>query len=99
MENKIVTIPELKAMLAAGERATLLDVRTEAEHEEGHLPGMWIPLNELAQRVSELNPEENIIIYCHAGPRSIQAMQILQAANFKSVKYLQGGYSCWCQTA
>lgn len=43
---------------------TLLDVREPQEYEEGHLPGArLIPLSELPDRLSELDPEKPVLAY------------------------------------
>ena len=42
----------------------LIDVRTPKEYEEGHLPGArLIPVGELADRVSEIDPDKPTIVY------------------------------------
>jgi len=42
----------------------LIDVRTPKEYEQGHLPGaQLIPVGELADRLSELDPEKTTVIY------------------------------------
>ena len=45
--------------------AVFLDVRSQAEYEQAHIPGaVLIPLNELDSRLNELDPAARIISYC-----------------------------------
>jgi sulfur-carrier protein adenylyltransferase/sulfurtransferase len=69
----------------------LVDVRSEAEHNEKNIGGTLIPLIELPQRLNELNPNHTIVIYCLSGKRSLAAVKIVLAAGFTSVKYLRNG--------
>ncbi len=70
----------------------LLDVRTEAEFANGHLPGaLNIPVDELRRRLSELNKEKLILAYCQVGLRGYIASRILSQHGFR-VKNMTGGY-------
>lgn len=72
--------------------AILLDVRTELEFANGHLPGaLNIPVDELRQRLSELNKDKLILAYCQVGLRGYLASRILSQHGFR-VKNLTGGY-------
>jgi rhodanese-related sulfurtransferase len=77
----------------------LIDVRNPDEYEQGNLKGLLIPLPELNNRLKEINKEKDIVVHCQHGVRSAKAAQILQAAGFKNVLSLQGGYAAWLQTS
>lgn len=87
-----ITIKEMHALLKK-QRVTLVDVRSIKEHEARNIGGKLLPLTELSERLTELNPSHLIILYCYSGQRSIQALNILLEAGFFSVKYLIGGIS------
>ncbi len=71
----------------------LLDVRTEEEHKLGAInPSLLIPVDELRQRLDELDKNKTIAIYCAAGLRGYIASNILKANGFKAMN-LMGGYS------
>lgn len=73
----------------------LLDVRTEAEYNEGHLNGYLIPLDELPYRLNELNQQDMIVVYCRVGERSKLAIQILSHYGFTNLHNLKGGILAW----
>lgn len=75
---------DLKALVTAG--ATIVDVRTKAEYQGGHIRGsINIPLNELTQSLSILNPAKPIITCCASGMRSSSAKSVLKNNGFQEV--------------
>lgn len=71
---------------------TLLDVRTPTERAGGAIEGFQgIPLDELRQRVGELDPSKPVYIHCHSGLRSYLACRILTGLGFDCWN-LTGGY-------
>ena len=88
----------LKRLIDERNDVILLDVREDWEYRTVHLKGArWIPLGELLQRASELNPYAEIVVYCHRGMRSLDAAYLLQQLGFKRVKSLVGGIDRWTQ--
>lgn len=70
----------------------LLDVRTPEEYKKGHLEGFQnIPLDELRDRLSTLNPEKPAILLCQSGLRSYLGCRILAQHGF-SCSHVAGGY-------
>ncbi len=89
---------ELKRMLDSGLRLTLLDVREPYEHDMCHIDGSrLIPLGDLDRRVSELNRDEEVIVYCQMGSRSARAVELLAAKGFKKARNLKGGIRAWSE--
>ncbi len=71
----------------------IIDVRTKAEYEQGHIKGsMNIPLNNLSNHYAKLKKDKPIITCCASGMRSAQAKNILKANGFNEV-YNGGGWS------
>ena len=86
---------ELKTRLDSGESLLLLDVRNPWEHETARIEGSTlIPLQALQSRLDELDPDSEIIAYCHTGKRSLIAAQFMSQAGFKAVS-LHGGIDLW----
>jgi NADPH-dependent 2,4-dienoyl-CoA reductase/sulfur reductase-like enzyme/rhodanese-related sulfurtransferase len=75
----------------------LLDVRTTAEFQAGHIPGAHhIPIDELRVRLAELPKNQTIIAYCQVGMRGYLATRILLQNGFPAAN-LSGGYTTWMQ--
>ncbi|GAB2317847.1 FAD-dependent oxidoreductase [Alkalibacterium sp. s-m-22] len=84
---------ELNRELEKG--AVLLDVRTESELEAGRFPNaLNIPLNDLRDRMDELDKEQEYIISCRSGQRSYIGERLLKQSGFK-VKNLDGAYALY----
>lgn len=90
-----ISVHELEALKKANADFFLLDVRDPWEYEEGNLGGYLIPLNELPDRLKELNPEKEIVVHCQMGGRSSRATAFLLSQGFKHVKNLRGGFKEW----
>lgn len=70
-----------RALVARG--ATLLDVRTPAEFEEGHVDGaLNIPVQVLAQRLADVPRDQPVVVYCRSGARSAAASEVLTEAGY-----------------
>ncbi|PQP81523.1 CoA-disulfide reductase [Paenibacillus sp. PCH8] len=79
------------------EQSILLDVRSVLEHSNGNIPGsLNIPVDELRQRLDELDTAKEIWVYCQVGLRGYTASQILRQHGF-NVKNLSGGYKTYRQ--
>jgi rhodanese-related sulfurtransferase len=87
-----VGVAELLARSEAGE-VVVVDVRPRVEFEAGHLPGaLSIPLEEMSQRLSELDPNTSIVAYCR-GPYCVlaaQAVAQLRAAGLRAERLVAG---------
>lgn len=96
MSLKEITVQELKRRLDAGDALTVLDVREPWEYELAHLPGsLLIPLNEVPERLTELDTGAELVVMCKVGGRSRRAAQFLQARGFDKVANLAGGIDAW----
>ncbi len=86
----------LSAALAGGEAITLIDVREPHEAAIARLPGATlIPLGTLPERARELDSSRAIVLYCHHGQRSHQALEFLRRAGFRKLRHLRGGIDAW----
>ncbi len=89
---------ELKRRLDAGEEILVLDVREPHEFAVAHIGGHLIPLNELPQRIGELDRTREIVVHCKVGGRSQKAAEFLAQAGFKKLHNLSGGITAWSET-
>ncbi|WP_046226489.1 FAD-dependent oxidoreductase [Paenibacillus dauci] len=77
------------------EHSLLVDVRTDIEHQNGHIPGsISIPVDELRSRLDELDTAKEIWVYCQVGLRGYTAARILAQHGYQ-VKNLSGGYKTY----
>ncbi len=94
--DPIITVDELKARWDLGDRPFLLDVREAVEHQLVRLEGdVLIPLGELVARQQELDPDREIVVYCHHGNRSGRATAYLRHNGFPHARNLRGGIEEW----
>ncbi|WP_423802361.1 sulfurtransferase TusA family protein [Neobacillus sp. SAB-20_R2A] len=85
-----------KKLGSANDNIILLDVRESAEYAFNHIPqAISIPLDELDERLSELNKEDEIYVICRTGSRSDFAAQKLAEQGFKKVRNVLPGMSKW----
>jgi rhodanese-related sulfurtransferase len=92
---RVDRVSDKVALAMLNDGAQLLDVRYEEEYEMEHINNApLIPLNELRDRIDELDKSKQYIIYCHAGPRSSVATYLLKQHGFSAVS-LEGGIRDW----
>ncbi|MBX2906838.1 MAG: HesA/MoeB/ThiF family protein [Taibaiella sp.] len=83
-----LSIDELQRRVAAGAR--LVDVRELHEHEFGNIGGVNLPLSRLSDRYGELSLNDDLVLYCASGKRSLNAANFLMAKGY-NVSHLAGG--------
>jgi rhodanese-related sulfurtransferase len=89
-----ITVPQAAEKRAAG--AFILDVREPFEWEELHIPdATLIPLAQLSGRVDELPKDQEIVVVCRSGNRSLEGRNILLNAGFTKVTSMNGGMNQW----
>lgn len=96
MEN--ITVEELKARVDAGEKLHVLDVREPDEYAEYNIGGKLVPLGKIqSMQTDEIEDwkEEEVIVYCRSGKRSLTAALFMEMQGFKNVKNLVGGVLAW----
>ncbi|MFD1137269.1 DsrE/DsrF/DrsH-like family protein [Paenibacillus urinalis] len=77
------------------ETTLLVDVRSELEHQNGHIPdSVNIPVDELRARLSELDRNKEIWVYCQVGLRGYTSARILEQHGYQ-VRNLTGGYKTY----
>jgi len=88
----------LRQKMDAGERFVLLDVRRDDEVAVSALPNaVHIPIEEIEERVLELNPDAETVVVCHHGVRSLSVAVYLRNRGFREVTSLAGGIDLWSQ--
>jgi adenylyltransferase/sulfurtransferase len=89
-------VQELKGKMAAHDAFELIDVREPFEFEIARIDGAkLLPLGEIPERAEELDREQTLIVHCHSGRRSAQAVRLLKQRGFANVYSLEGGIDAW----
>ena len=91
-----ITATELKERLARNNKIQLVDVREPSEFEICNLGGELIPLGELPKQVSRIRRDIPVVVICHHGFRSAQAINYLtQRLGYENLLNLKGGIHAW----
>jgi adenylyltransferase/sulfurtransferase len=92
-----VTVQDMKKALDDPKLGIkVIDVREADEYEIAHVDGVpLLPLSQLQQRFTELDPNAQYYIHCKMGGRSMKALQFLRGQGFKYLKNVKGGIDAW----
>ena len=96
MQN--ISVEELKSRMDAGEKLNIIDVREPYEYAEFNIGARLIPLGKIqTMQIDEIEDlkEEEVIIHCRSGQRSMVACMFLDTLGFKNTKNLEGGVMAW----
>jgi rhodanese-related sulfurtransferase len=94
----LISPPELSAKLQEDKSVKLLDIRTREEWDAVRIEGASRMSQETMQEILGKWPRENlVVIYDHAGTRSLDAAAYFQGHGFKNVRCLRGGIDAWAQ--
>ncbi len=95
---KTITAKELAEQIQHSQAPLILDVRSESEFANGHIPGaLNIPLDQLPDRLSEIDvpKTEEIVVHCQRGGRAKSAENVLIEAGYSNIRDLDGHMSGW----
>ncbi|MEZ6050531.1 MAG: rhodanese-like domain-containing protein [Planctomycetaceae bacterium] len=90
----------VKSRLDAGDEFVFIDCREQVEYETACINGaVLIPMSEISARVGELEDcrEQEIIIHCHHGGRSLRVAMWMRQQGFERAQSMAGGIDEWSQ--
>lgn len=92
-----ITVTELKERVDKGEDIQIIDVREANEVAVGAIPNsIHIPLAQVINRMSEIDPARETVVHCKMGGRSARAIQALKQSGFTgNLLNLKGGIIAW----
>jgi rhodanese-related sulfurtransferase len=92
-----ISVDELKERMDKGEPLNIIDVREPWEYEEFNIKGKNMPLSNFMSFIPELEDlkDEEVIVHCKMGGRSMQAAGLLEQMGFTNVKNVTGGMDAW----
>lgn len=97
----VVTIEEARQIIEenkGNDKFVLLDVRTNAEYNEGHLANAVqhdFYASDFDEWLLKHDKEKRYLLYCRTDKRAEKAFNKLKAANFKYIQYIKGGFTEW----
>lgn len=85
------------AALHSEKKVRLIDVREPWEVATAHIDGaLTIPMGDVPARAhQELDPDEHLVVFCHAGVRSMNVTVWLRNQGFEKVQSVRGGIDAW----
>jgi phage shock protein E len=89
---------EISERMAGSQPPPLIDVRTPAEYQAGHIPGaINIPLQEFERRFAELSVyrDGEVVLYCESGMRAVHGARWLESQGFQQLRFVDGHMSAW----
>jgi rhodanese-related sulfurtransferase len=98
MQN--ITVEELKRRMDAGEALKIIDVREPDEYAAFNIGVKLLPLGAIQNmQLDEIEDwkNEEVIIHCRSGKRSMTACLILETAGFTNTKNVEGGMLAWAE--
>ncbi|MGO8760088.1 MAG: molybdopterin-synthase adenylyltransferase MoeB [Terracidiphilus sp.] len=90
-----IAVTDLKRRMDAGEDLFILDVREPFEYQIANIGGKLIPMNEVPQRLVEIDRNREIIVQCKSGGRSQRVAEFLRQSGYEKVANLAGGILAW----
>ena len=100
LEEDEISVHQLKKMSESNEDFILVDVREEHEWDICKIEGArLIPLSRIINGdidiLENIKTDKQIVLHCHTGARSAEALNILRNKGFKNLKNLVGGIDAW----
>lgn len=91
-----ITVRQLAEWQRAGTAFQLVDVREPYETRIARIPGSdAIPLGELQAQIAKIRRDQPVVVHCHIGSRSFEAVQYLHEHGFSNAVNLVGGIDAY----
>jgi phage shock protein E len=96
--QEIISAKELAEQIQLKRAPLIVDVRSEKEYAEAHIPGaVNIPYDQLGDRLAEIDAAktDEIVVHCRSGYRAEIAEKVLSEAGYSNVRDLDGHMNAW----
>jgi len=91
-----ITVHKLSELREADKKIQILDIREDSERNHAHIKkSIHIKLNEIGQRLTELDKKRNIFVMCHTGTRSQTVVKWLKSKGYQHSVNVLGGIDAW----
>ena len=96
MDNLEITPAEVKRRLDRGDKLVLVDVREPWEFSICSIEGAkLVPMGTVPANLQSLDPDDEIVVYCHRGMRSLDVTMWLRGQGVERARSLAGGIERW----
>ncbi len=91
-----VKVAEAYELITENKDIHILDVRTRDEYRKGHLRNAKnIPLSDVDKRLGKIPRNNDVLVYCRDGARSVRAIRRLEVAGYTKLYHMHEGYRGW----
>src|SRR4051812_42767968 len=93
---KDISPEEVEILIKERKDIQFIDVREREEFQVEHISGVkLIPMSELENRMSEINPDKEAVLICRSGKRSSRVCTFLEMQGYKHLYNMTGGMLSW----
>jgi rhodanese-related sulfurtransferase len=94
---ELTEITAAEAITRAGDGTWLIDVREQDEWDRGHSPlAHLVPMSQFSEHLAEVPQDQEVLVVCHAGGRSLRVTKALLDAGYDAVN-VAGGMLAWSE--
>lgn len=87
---------KVEEMIESNQKINVIDVREDEEVAEGMVPtAKHIPLGTIPEQIDQLSKDEEYVMICRSGRRSMNAAEFMKEKGFNNVKNMEGGMLNW----
>ncbi len=92
-----ITAGQLASRWKSNPSLRIIDVREPWEYATAHIDGtIAMPMGQVPSRAhTELDPDQPVVVLCHAGVRSMSVTVWLREQGFEQAQSLRGGIDAW----
>ncbi len=95
MDELIIEPQQVQTMIEKGEKFLLLDCREDWEYQTARIEtAVLIPMRQIPQKLGEIPKDQPVVVYCHAGMRSLNAASWLKQHGVNALS-MSGGIDRW----
>jgi len=101
-EVKHVNAAGASQLLKEDSKVVVLDIRTAAEYQSGHIRGarnIDFYGDDFAAKLGALEKDKTYLVHCASGGRSTKSLETFKKLGFKSVIHLDGGFKAWVKSS
>lgn len=96
---KEITSLELKERIDNGKAPVMIDVREAFEYQICNIDNsVNLPMGDIHEKLDQLSKDDEIVVICHHGGRSLRVCMLLEQSGFQNVINMKGGVDDWARS-